>query len=393
MHEFDVDVISTVEQLNQLEQDWKKFLTLNSHHTLYHTPGYWKSALATLGPDQTAHVVILYRSDEDKPRQVIAVAPFVRQKSKLFLKLGILKLIGIGIDRLSLPGNAIAVAGSEEPEDVIGFILDLLGKEKLNLVNFDCLPLNGALCSVLDANREHLPGGFQFRINEQQTLRGIAFESSFDDYMAGMSKKTRYNLRRSVKLFADKTGSDPQLVKVDREQDVESFFTQLDEIYQLTWQAKTFGYSPRATSTTIAHHKNLARNGILRSYLLVSDSKAVAFIRGYQYLGKYYFEEIGYDADWRALQPGTVLNLLAIEDMFKGNPPDTLDFGYGENDYKRILGNTECQAALASLVADGSKASIVLAAQRMLNEIYSTIRRIIIALGLDKAIRRLLKRR
>ncbi len=391
MNELYVDVVSTIEHLNRVEQDWNKFLTKNPNHTIYHTPEYWKSEFATLG--QSAHFVILYRSGKDNSRQLVALAPFVRQKSKLVLKLGVLKLFGVNIERVSLRGNAIAVADTESLQDVVGIILRSLKENQLTLVSFDCLPVNGELCRILQSNRNNLPGSFRFRIIDQQVLRGIAFQSDFDNYMTSMSKKTRYNLRRSVKQFSIKSSSDPQLVKVDKEQDVESFLVQLDEIFKQSWQAKTFGYKPRADSSTIEHHRSLARHGLLRSYLLVSDSKAVAFIRGYQYQGLYYFEEIGYDAEWRDFQPGTVLNLLAIEEMFSENRPDTLDFGYGENDYKRILGNTECPAAVASLVTRGSKAALLLSSQRILNSTYSAVRSVLSTLGLENAVRKLIKRR
>ncbi len=79
----------------------------------------------------------------------------------------------------------------------------------------------------------------------------------------------------------------------------------------------------------------LAESSMLRCYLLYMREDPVAFIRGYQYEGTYYYEEIGFDKDFRHLEPGTGLNFFVLQDLFSHDKPQRLDFGFGENDYKR----------------------------------------------------------
>ena len=116
-------------------------------------------------------------------------------------------------------------------------------------------------------------------------------------------------------------------------------------------------------------------------------------IRGYQFNNVYYFEEIGYDKKWREHQPGTVLNFLAIEEMFVNETPDYLDFGYGENKYKNILGNDESYGNVSYLVLKYSPAYFLIVSQRVLIRLYRFLRYIVIQLNLDVYIRNLLKKR
>jgi len=132
---------------------------------------------------------------------------------------------------------------------------------------------------------------------------------------------------------------------------------------------------------------------MLRCYLLYNGENPIAFIRGYQYAEIYYYEEIGFDKDARHLEPGTVLNFLLLQDLFAQNKPRHLDFGFGENDYKRKLGNTEIEAIEGFMVATGSRAHGLIAIQTLLQWAYKLMRRTVQAIGLDTVLRKLLKRR
>jgi CelD/BcsL family acetyltransferase involved in cellulose biosynthesis len=51
---------------------------------------------------------------------------------------------------------------------------------------------------------------------------------------------------------------------------------------------------------------------------------------------------MGFNAHCAALSPGIVLMLLLVEDLFTHDPPRLIDFGSGDHEYKRSLGNSRC---------------------------------------------------
>jgi CelD/BcsL family acetyltransferase involved in cellulose biosynthesis len=165
----------------------------------------------------------------------------------------------------------------------------------------------------------------------------------------------------------------------------------LDHVFRDTWQAKTFGYTPRDTGPQRRYLCGIAERGWLRSYLLVNDQRPIAFGLGYQYDNVYYFAETGFVQDFSDYGPGTVLMHLFIEDFYHVRRPEILDFGLGDAAYKRSFGNVRREAAAVYLVPSG-RWRLVIALQRAIYAVESKVRRLLIALRLDRAVRKLLKR-
>lgn len=142
----------------------------------------------------------------------------------------------------------------------------------------------------------------------------------------------------------------------------------------------------------VAHFREIAERGWLRSYLLVAPKRPVAFFIGYQYAGLYEHSDPGYVPDLARLGPGSVLNYLAIEDVFEHDPPKVLDFGFGENKYKRLLGDAEHEACSVHL-APRNRWRVALLLQHGLNGAYRVSREVLVRARLDRISRRLLKRK
>lgn len=390
-NQFEIEVITSLDQFTALRRDWEILLEQIPDHSMFHSTEYLMSLFGALPVGQSAYFVILKDSLTARQERIVAAAPFVLKQGRFTLKFGLISLLSFRSQVLSLSGNAVTCLPDASLNAVVHAILQRLRADSLNLVQFDCLPLDQPLSRCLAG--EPMLGGFRFRASAAQPLRGLQFDGTHEDYLGAMSKKTRYNLKRAVKQLESQCNSAMELVCVTQEEQVADFFRALDQVYTKTWQASVFGYQPRNSPSAESQHRQLAKSGLLRSYLLVCDGIPVAYLRGYQFRGRYYFEEIGFDKARREQQPGTVLNFLVIEDLFRKDSPDYLDFGYGENDYKRILGNIESPAVTATLVRIGSRDDLLVRVQALLTSVYSSLRQVAINLKLDTRLRQLLKRR
>ena len=393
MNQFTVEIVSNKKQFEEVKDEWLIFFNRVKSHTLYQAPEYLAPLLQSLSAEKSAYFLILTREYTDRPRQVVAIAPFVIQQDKFAVKFGIFSLFKIQTKRALLLGNDILVAPGEEYNSIVGSVLSTIREAGVNLIYFDCLCQETQILHILSTGNMYNFSDYQFIEKDVQPLRGISFRNGFDDYLSEMSKKTRYNLKRSVNQFEKKTGSPARMVVCREAGQVPEFFRNLDTVFRQSWQAAAFGYQQRNTYSALEQHKSLAKSGIFRSYTLYKDDEPIAFIRGYQYERVYYFEEIGFVKAERDLEPGTVLNFLAIKDMFSHDKPDFLNFGYGENDYKRKLGNFETQASEALLVVSGSVVYWFVKVQSLLSVVYSLLRKLVIRLGVDHLIRKLIKRR
>src|SRR5207248_3167560 len=73
-----------------------------------------------------------------------------------------------------------------------------------------------------------------------------------------------------------------------------------------------------------------AANGWFRSYILLRSNQPCAFIVGYQYAGRYYLHDMGYDPALSEFSVGKFLQLEVVEDLFSHDRPVLYDLGeYG----------------------------------------------------------------
>ena len=85
---------------------------------------------------------------------------------------------------------------------------------------------------------------------------------------------------------------------------------------QKTYQWNLHERGLRATERFERRYRFAADHGWFRSYLLFCGETPCAFLGGYQWKGRYYIDEIGFDPAFTKHSPGTVLQMMAIQDMF-----------------------------------------------------------------------------
>ena len=148
----------------------------------------------------------------------------------------------------------------------------------------------------------------------------------------------RKNLLRQVSRFREASAEPVRMVKFTRTEDVNRFLTSAVEISKKTYQWNLHGRGLSATEKIGRRYCFAAQNGWFRSYILFCGDVPVSFIAGYKWRGRYYTDEIGYDPAWSAQSPGSVLTVMALEDLFAENTPDLIDFGSYDK-YKEFFSN------------------------------------------------------
>jgi ribosomal protein S18 acetylase RimI-like enzyme len=155
----------------------------------------------------------------------------------------------------------------------------------------------------------------------------IRLSGSFNDYMKRFSPKTRKNRHRELKLL--RTQGEVRLVRVTEASKIDAFLKAAYAISEKTRQFKQFGWSVAARDPRLVKNEllRLARRNWLRSYVLMCGNAACAFILGDQSGSRFRPVAAGVDPAWRSYSVGTILLLLALEDLFKENTPEFYDLG------------------------------------------------------------------
>ena len=113
----------------------------------------------------------------------------------------------------------------------------------------------------------------------------------------------------------------------------------------------------------------LARNGLLRSYLLKAGEVPCAFVVGHEHGGVFHYAELGFDSALASLSPGTVLLFLLIQDLTSVRPVKVLNFGMGDAVYKRRFSNRQQNDESFLLFDPGVRVRALVAAHRVFRRV------------------------
>lgn len=223
----------------------------------------------------------------------------------------------------------------------------------LQCVYISALPLEGFAGRVFrgewGASRDY----FSYLPYGNRPWFWIELGAGFEEYLGTMSGKARYNLRRQVRELGKTLGGAPELIQVDSVGQIGEFAEQVARISARSWQHRVLGPTAADTDRSLSAFRDLARRGILRSFLLRCGPEPCAFVVGYQFDGVYYYAQVGYNETLGHLSPGTSLLYLLLEALFRKNTPWALNFGIGDAVYKRRFANRQISDASVFLLRRG----------------------------------------
>jgi CelD/BcsL family acetyltransferase involved in cellulose biosynthesis len=139
-----------------------------------------------------------------------------------------------------------------------------------------------------------------------------------------------------------------RLVRYTQPEEVTPFLHAAVQVSRKTYQWNLHQRGLRSTERFERRYRFAAEHGWFRSYLLFCGETPCAFLGGYQWRGRYYTDEIGFDPAFAKHSPGTVLQMMCIQDMFASEKPELIDFGSYDK-YKEEFSNdnyTNCDMML-----------------------------------------------
>jgi len=385
----DFITINTIDELDRYSPQIDDFV--NSERVcsnVYHQSDYLKSLFLN-SPDFSYWEVCIVQYKNE----IIGIIPSYIQRKKVPVKFSVYRLFSFDLRVLQFSGSRVAFVESLPEEGITHIIKNQLLRiqSPFDLAFIESLTIDDSLFRCFNGIEKYILKSASIN---PDIIHSIDFPDNWDSYLSSMSKKRRYNLKRNIKVLEKEFGDKVFFKSYEKIEDVLVFLSHLDEIYSNTWQAKTLGAKKRSGSVNHILDDVMAKSGCFLGYILFIDNKAVAFIRGYLHKGLYYFEEIGFDMAWSKYNVGNALNMMMLENLMSQSvQANNLDFGYGDNIYKQVLGNRKVFAINAYLYKRFSKASLIVFLIRTSNKVYSIIKINIEKFGLTEKVRRLIKHR
>lgn len=180
----------------------------------------------------------------------------------------------------------------------------------------------------------------------------IDFPDPPDGYWNSVSSKSRYKARRNARALAH------EVKRFTAPEEVDRFLIDAERISERSWQGKRLGLRMRLDQQLHTRFAVLARLGAFRSYVLYHEDRPVAFVHGWQWNGRFEYEEIGYDGELARYAPGRILLYRILEDLIAYRCPEVVDFGCGDAEYKRTFGNREGESGPVVVAANTLKAQL-----------------------------------
>lgn len=389
-----VTIIRSTAELARLLPEWRAFANCRAHESrLFQDPDLVHVA-ASMDQGRTQLCVVVIREGGE----LTCVAPCYIEERTMTLRLSLFPVARWRARCLRAFGDRFVfdrAASLEERIEQIGLVFEALGAApdlRFDLALFQNVAVPGPLWACVDSPARRGPLVPFVASRTCDRVHRLRLPADWDRYVSSMGRKTRNTLKRRDARLSAAFDHDVALTRVTEEAQVPWLLDTIADLYPRTWQGggahrrfqrRRDPREPRWLAET-------ARRGWLRAYVLSGRGRPLAFVLGYQDRGVYYYEETGYDQAWAPLAPGTVLNWRLVADLFVWNKPDVVDFGFGDNQYKRVFGNEELLAGTLQL-AQGSKACTIVAAQRALSAIEHGVRRLTAALHVDHRVRRLVR--
>lgn len=382
----DVELVDSVESLRKVLPEWQRFRARSPRGgNLFNDPDYILLQVES-NPDCRPYILIVRNSGE-----ICCVAPFFLNDTRFQLKLSVFTLWRPRATFLRIFGDDFIVSADQDANACFQAVFRFLRlqRRQFSLIYFDKVDIASPLWRFCTSRTERRAFHAYLASASVEMVHRIRLPENHDAFMAQISHETRRKLRRLTKKLC--TEKSTRLVKFTTPAEVPSFLQSLDEVYRDSWQAKSFGYHSKNNDSERRMLTKIAELGWLRSYLLMSESKPIAFELSYQHEGILHRLDCGFSQEWAEFGPGTVLLHLCIEDVIQNDSPELFDFGFGDASYKRSLSNEHYEAGSLYLTAK-LRWRFLMVFQRILYVFESLVRSAATRFKIDRYLRKLVKR-
>jgi hypothetical protein len=259
---------------------------------------------------------------------------------------------------LIVPGSVPAIAPDESAYDALFARIRSEGGDRQMVFMF-AVPTSHFLWTYLRTSREirkqwlmYLPLG----IREFHT---IDLPDSMEAYLAKFSSKSRYNLRREMRVLAEQ--GKLRLERVEHAEKVPAFLKNAEQVSGNSWQQLLLDRHPHRLCERTGMLSAIAERGALRSYVLHCGDEPCAVAAGFQLGGVFHFLDTAYSQSYSSRSPGRCLIYHIIQDLIEHNRPRTFYFGTGDMGYKDWFAN-----------AGGQDATVILFRRTIANRFWRT---------------------
>lgn len=335
----DIQVITTVDGLLDFRNVWNSW----SKHPNSHIDVYLNTIRARTG---TLHPFVLVVTENRKP-DALLLGRMDRQQPDV--RIGYKKCWSPRLRMLTFVYQGFLGNQSDRNcQLILAEILRRLRIGEADVAYFNQLERDCPLYTLLRSapklmERDWFP--------QEQVHRSLQLFDSDDRVYKHLSSKVRKNLRWQARKLHDDQDDQIEIRCYRRSADVDEMTDHVEAIAKGTYH-RALGIGFQLNDQTRTRLELEAEMGWLRAFVLLVKGTPRAFWLGSSVANVFHSNFMGYDASMARYSPGMYLITKAIEQLqceSDSSKVSVVDFGFGDAQYKLVLGNRECTEVSAFL--------------------------------------------
>ena len=253
------------------------------------------------------------------------------------------------IASLARNGDTLSFVGNQDTFDYNDFMVRPGSEDIFFDALFRCLDdqsrINLELFSLIESSPTltHLPTvarshGYQVEVEQEDVTFGLELPSTWDDYLALLTKKDRHELRRKFRRLESSVEwrwyslTEPEQVA-----------TRLDDFIKLMRQSRTDKDEYMTPDRERFFHlvtQRMAQQGLLKLFFLEVEGQTVATSLCFDYASARLLYNSGYNPEYGYYSVGLLLNALCLREAIEQGI-SYFDFLRGSESYKHHLGGQQ----------------------------------------------------
>jgi CelD/BcsL family acetyltransferase involved in cellulose biosynthesis len=239
-----------------------------------------------------------------------------------------------------VPGGVAGVASQRVAQQLTDDLRAVLAEGEADVLVVPGVRTESALFTAL----ESAPFACRGHAVERTTHRRLSLPPTFDELLASRSRSTRESVKRYTKRLLREHEDDLVLEVFRTPAEAERLFRDLETVAATTYQ--------RGLGVAFAdneEHRSLALLGLdrgwFRAYVLSLAGRPIAFWTGYAYNGVFSIGTPGYDPAFAEHRVGQYVQMRMLEDLCDDPEVDSVDYGFGDAEYKRRFSDESWEEA------------------------------------------------
>lgn len=342
----EVTVARSVEEVERLRPAWEALRprTLDAHVDVL------LAVLRSRAEAERPHVVVAERDGEPVAMLVARLEDRLAEARFGYATLHRARLRCLTVVHGGLAGRPDALAEAEPL--LVAELLRALREGEADAAFFHKLALGSSL-------HEHAvrlaPGRRRQRFLAVDRHWTRALPATYDELMATLPR--RKMLERYARKLAKDLGDRLTVERYRSPEDLDRVLSDLETVARHTYQrGLDAGFNAE-------HDRELVRAGLrggwFNAWVLYVDGEPRAFEHGDIHEGVYFLGGKGYDPEWAQRRVGNFVGLRVLRDLCEDPDVGSIDFGFGDAEYKRELGDHSWDEADLTLYAPGARATAV----------------------------------